>query len=123
MAAAGRTMGRLYLSMAACMLIVVLLFAGVGLAVWGLLFGIVLWIWVYAIGAITDRCSLRPVSRKDVSFQPGVSSGQLLSTADRSALFVPSPRAVRHATLPVDSGKICSPTNCVRAVKQPASVY
>ncbi|MFO1346806.1 MAG: hypothetical protein U1E85_10980 [Rhodocyclaceae bacterium] len=55
-AAAGRTMGRLYLSMAACMLlIVVLLFAGVRLAVWGLLFGIVLWIWVYAIGAITDR--------------------------------------------------------------------
>ncbi len=55
-AVAGPSMGRLYLSMAACMLlIVVLLFAGVRLAVWGLLFGIVLWIWVYAIGAITDR--------------------------------------------------------------------
>jgi len=55
-AAASRSMSRLYLAMAAVMLgLLALLFFGVRLVVWGGLFGLALWVWCYLLNAITER--------------------------------------------------------------------
>ena len=55
-AMASRSYSRLYLIMAAVMLLqLVLLASGIRLVVWGGMFAISLWIWAYAVGEISER--------------------------------------------------------------------